>query len=397
MHKKSEYEIRMAAIYSPKILYYSAYTSIHTGSPRALIDLITNIDAQRFRVCLMLPQEGELGKTLEAIVRNIYIRKSMSLSTYTLAKFPISVCSLLLFCVRHKIDLVHLNGAGWRESCLLAARALNIPVVLHLHNPYPENEIRGNFNFSLADRIIVVSESMKDNFRNHPRVLEKMVVIHNGVDLKDFHPREPSVAPFHRDERTFVIGFVGQISKRKGLGTLIEASPGIIAEYPHAIFVVVGSDAVGEAGLTKEMQELALKLGVSGHFSFLGKRNDIPEVMNWIDLLVVPSRAEPFGKVIIEGMACRKCVIASRVGGIPEIIKDGENGILVPPGDCERLEQSILTMMRNKELRMRLAESGYETAKDRFAIQKVVEKTENLYMELILDRGNKRRRGGAQQ
>jgi len=111
----------------------------------------------------------------------------------------------------------------------------------------------------------------------------------------------------------------------------------------------------------------------------------------------LPSKKEGLPYVLREAGLAELPVIASNVGGIPEIIKDGENGILVPPGDCERLEQSILTMMRNKELRMRLAESGYETAKDRFAIQKVVEKTENLYMELILDRGNKRRRGGAQQ
>jgi len=114
--------------------------------------------------------------------------------------------------------------------------------------------------------------------------------------------------------------------------------------------------------------------------------------MNAMDLLVVPSLAEPFGKVIIEAMACRKCVIASNVGGIPEIIRDGENGILVPPGDCKKLEQSILSIMRNDELRMRLAEAGYQTVKDRFSIEKVVEKTEDLYVELISQKkGNKGR------
>lgn len=332
----------------------------------------------------MLPEQGELGKALSPFVTDIYIRKSVSLSTRAFPKFLSSVCSFLFFYGRHKISLVHANGVGWRESCLLAARALNIPIVLHLHNPYPENDIKGNFNLGIADRIIVVSESMRSNFKNHPRILDKIVAIHNGVDLKDFYPRKSSVAlPFHRDERTFVIGFVGQISKRKGLDTLIMASPGILAQYPNAVFVVAGADGVEEAGLTKEMQELTCKLGVWDHFSFLGKRNDVPQVMNGIDLLVVPSLAEPFGKVIIEGMACRKCVIATSVGGIPEIIRDGENGILIPPGDCRKLEQSILSIIKNDELRMRLAESGYKTAKERFAIERVVEKTENLYMELI--------------
>jgi len=341
----------------------------------------------------MLPQEGELGKALKPFVRDIYIRKSVSLSTRSIPKFLASVSSFLFFYGRHKISLIHLNGIGWRESCLLAARVLKIPIILHLHNPYPENEIRGNFNLSLADRIIVVSESMRSNFKNHPRILEKIVPIYNGVDLKDFYPRESLVAlSFHREERTFVIGFVGQISKRKGLDTLIMASPGIIAEYPNAVFVVAGADAVEEEGLTKEMQKMAARFGVSDYFTFLGKRQDVPQVMNAMDLLVVPSLAEPFGKVIIEAMACRKCVIASNVGGIPEIIRDGENGILVPPGDCKKLEQSILSIMRNDELRMRLAEAGYQTVKDRFSIEKVVEKTEDLYVELISQKkGNKGR------
>ena len=377
----------MVTIHPLRILYYSEYTSVHTGSPRALIDLITNLDAQRFRASLMLPQEGELGKALKPFVTDIYIRKSVSLSTHALPKFLSSVCSFLFFYVRHKISLVHLNGVGWRESCLLAARVLKIPIILHLHNPYPENEIRGNFNLSLADRIVVVSESMRSHFKKHPRILHKIVPIYNGVDLQDFYPREsPFARPFHREERTFVIGFVGQISNGKGIGTLIKASPGIIAAYPNVVFVVAGADAVREKGLTRGMQELASRLGVSDYFTFLGKRNDVPQILNAVDLLVVPSLAEAFGKVIIEAMACRKCVIASNVGGIPEIIRDGENGILVPPGDGESLGRSIVSLLENDKLRMRMAEAGYQTVKDRFSIEKVVGRTENLYRELISQR-----------
>jgi glycosyltransferase involved in cell wall biosynthesis len=131
------------------------------------------------------------------------------------------------------------------------------------------------------------------------------------------------------------------------------------------------------------MKLLSAKLGVANRFVFLGKRDDVPEIMNACDLIVVPSRAEPFGKVVIEAMACGKCVIASAVGGIPEIIQDGWNGRLVPPGNLEALQSAMLEVLRDNNMRTFLSRNGCRTAKEKFSINTLVEKTQDLYTSLL--------------
>lgn len=365
------------------ILYISHYVSTHTGSPRALIDLIVNLKKERFNIHLLVPEWGELAEVLKRFDTNILVRNLSSLSKRNIPQFIYNTIELTILFRKYRIDLLHVNEVGWRNSYILAAHLLGIPIVLHMHNPYPTSEIKKDFNLYFANTIIVVSNSMKSSFEKNQTIYRKLVCIHNGVDLNKFKREKIADSNLGSNKNPFVVGFVGQISKRKGLEYLIEASPGILRAFPDTVFWVVGQDGIGEEGLTDRMTQFTKRLGVEKSFRFFGKRDDIPSIMNRIDLLTVPSLAEPFGKVIIEGMACRKCVIASNVGGIPEIIRDGENGILVPPGDCKKLEQSILSIMRNDELRMRLAESGYKTAKDRFAIERVVKKTEDLYMELI--------------
>ncbi|OEU66739.1 MAG: hypothetical protein BBJ57_09485 [Desulfobacterales bacterium PC51MH44] len=366
------------------ILFVSHYPDAHTGSPRALIDFVGNMDRKFFQQCLMVPKKGALSKELEQYGTRIFTKVSISLSQNNLPEFIASVISFLSLYHKEKIDLVHYNGIGWRESCLLAAWLLRIPIVLYLHNPYPQDEISGNFNFYFANSIIAVSQFMRDNFKNHPKIMNKIVCIHNGVDLGYFISKPSTMREtLGIDDQTFVIGFVGQISTRKGLDTLIHTSPSIIEQHPDTVFLIVGSDGAGEEGLTAKMKRLAERLGVLQHFYFLGRQTDIPEVMNTIDLLVTPSLAEPFGKVIIEAMGCRKCVIASRVDGIPEIIQDGKNGLLVPPKNVNALGSAILKLMENEKLRIQLAETGYKTAVEEFAIDKHVKKVQGLYTQLL--------------
>ena len=151
--------------------------------------------------------------------------------------------------------------------------------------------------------------------------------------------------------------------------------------------MIAGADGINEEGYTEYIKGLTSELGVRKHFVFLGKRNDVPEVMNACDLIVVPSRSEPFGKVVIEAMACGKCVIASSVGGIPEIIQDGQNGLLVPAEDVSALQDTILKLLEDENLRDELAWRGKATAVEKFSIDALVEKTQNLYSNLLIKQG----------
>jgi glycosyltransferase involved in cell wall biosynthesis len=117
---------------------------------------------------------------------------------------------------------------------------------------------------------------------------------------------------------------------------------------------------------------------------FWGFRKDIPEILAQVDILVVPSLQEPFGKIIIEAMAMKNPVIASRVGGIPEIIVDGQTGILVPPGNAEALRLALASLLENRAMREKMGIEGRKRVEQRFSIEKNVRQTEYIYERLLM-------------
>ena len=366
------------------ILYISPSSGNHTGSPKALFDLVKNIDKNQYVPSLLVPENGPLVQDFENINGKVYIQKSIGLNKRNLLNYWKSVKFFKSFFRDIGIDIIHFNSPGWRSSAALAASLNRIPIVLHVHNQCPENGIKRNFNFNLASKVIIVSESMRDDFKNYPNILNKTTCIYNGVDLKCFNP---GLDNFRKtisvNSQTPVIGYIGQLSQRKGIDVLAKAAPAVLSRHPKSLFLIAGADGINEEGYTEYIKGLTTELGVREHFLFLGKRNDVPEVMNACDLIVVPSRSEPFGKVVIEAMACGKCVIASAVGGIPEIIENGENGLLVQPDNVKELEDAILKVIDDKELRNTLAKYGRQTAKENFSIEVLVEETQNLYANLL--------------
>ncbi|MDO3379732.1 glycosyltransferase family 4 protein [Geoalkalibacter halelectricus] len=366
------------------INYLSSSSDNHTGSPKALVDLVGNLNRDLYSPVLAVPEDAALAEDFRGVGGKVFCRKSMSLGRGNVFQFFKSVKNFRDFYTENHIDLLHFNSVGWRDSAVVAAKMCRIPIVLHLHNNYGKGSVSGNFNFHLADKIIIVSESMRDSFFDHPRILNKISCIYNGVDLKRFIEGQGDFrTSLLQNDGGPIIGYVGQLSHRKGVDVLIKASRGVLQQFPAALFVIVGADGVREEGYSDAMKKLANELGVGERFVFLGKRDDIPDVMNGCDLMVVPSRAEPFGKVIIEAMACGTCVIGAAVGGIPEIIEDGQNGRLVPTDNVDALQGAMVEVLGDEALRTRLALKGRQAAMEKFSIDALVDKTQALYADLL--------------
>lgn len=367
------------------ILFLSNSAGNHTGSPKALLDLAGNLDKGCYIPLLALPDPGPLAEEFKASCGEVHFCKSASLSKSNVFFFWQKVREFIAFYKHHKVALVHFNWPGWRESAVLAAVWLNIPFIIHIHNACGKKEFKKNFNFAWAKKIVIVSESMRPSFLESPKLLQKMVCIHNGVDLERFapHSRQDPAEMLPVSPGSPVIGYVGQLSHRKGVDVLIQAAPAVLSKHPEALFVIAGAEGIQEEGYAKSLKKLARELGVLDRFLFMGKREDIPQVMNACDLVVVPSRAEPFGKVVIEAMACGKCVIASAVGGIPEIVADNVYGLLVRPESVEDLQQAMQRALQDPCLRSRLAADGRRHVQAQFCIKSVAEKTQNLYAQLL--------------
>lgn len=366
-----------------RIMYAYPYPSIHSGSPRALLDLLSNLDRALFVPHLLTSQEGELSAASRRIGVCVSIGKSTCLSKANPHLFVWSVLKFIFLLRRHLINVLHVNEIGWRDSYVMAAKILKIPIILHLHLHYNQSTIKSNINLKCAKKIIVVSETLKEVFRPYQDIHSKLLCIHNGVDLRVFKKEDDIRDLLGIDKDKFVIGLVSQIRKEKGIEYVIHASTEILKRFPNTLFLIVGKKVAQEEGLTEELMGLTRNLGVDYAFRFLGRRDDVPAIMNSIDLMVLPTLSEAFGKVIIESMACHKCVIATKVGGIPEIIEDGKNGLLVPPKDVRSLENAILRVMEDKELRTSLAEAGHRTVAEKFSMTRQVEKIQNLYASLV--------------
>ena len=209
----------------------------------------------------------------------------------------------------------------------------------------------------------------------------KFVTIHSGIDLAYF--RSVRVDPaVKRKELGLppegpIVGTVGRLVPIKGLEWLLKAAPRVLAEFPQACFVIIG-----DGPMLGELRELTAILGIGLRVVFLGAREDVPECLAAFDLFVLPSLNEGMGRVLLEAMAVGCPVVATRVGGIPDIVADRTTGLLVPPRDDRALAEAILTLLRDRSRRVAYGEAARRHVDGRFDVETMVRNIERLYDEV---------------
>jgi glycosyltransferase involved in cell wall biosynthesis len=213
---------------------------------------------------------------------------------------------------------------------------------------------------------------------------ERVRVIHNGVDLERFSQESKDrtwLAPAANQEKWIVL--VGNMhSEVKGHAVLIAAAERVVREFPDARFLFAGD---GE--LRKALEEQIARLGLEKHFLFLGRRNDVPRILSCCDFGVLPSQAEGLPNAVLEYLAAGLPTIASRVGGNVEIIQDGETGLLVPPNDPAALAEAVLRLLCDPRFAAELGNHGRAHVAAEFSFSRLIEKTHQLYTELLQARG----------
>ncbi|CUS77491.1 Glycosyltransferase involved in cell wall bisynthesis [Candidatus Kryptonium thompsonii] len=223
----------------------------------------------------------------------------------------------------------------------------------------------------VTTKIICVSEHDRElaiEFKVAPP--EKLLVIHNGVDPSLFQNIVKSQP--HNDKP--IVTFVGRLAPPKDLFFLIDVAENI----DNAVFWIVGD---GE--LREKVQRYVSKKGLTDRIVLWGERYDIPEIFSKTDIFVLPSRWEGLPLTIIEAMMAGLPVVASNVGGVPELVEDGVNGFLVPPGDIVKFTKALQTLIENETLRKEMGEAGRAKAMKNFSLDKMLSKTVEVYYELL--------------
>jgi glycosyltransferase involved in cell wall biosynthesis len=287
----------------------------------------------------------------------------------------------------------------------LAARFAHIPVVVHtfhghvLHSYYSPLKTYALRRMErllarITDRIIAVSEQVKRDLVTYGVAsAERIQVVPLGLELEPFVRGATSPGVFRRelgvDGVEPLVGIVGRLFPIKNHRLFLEAAALVAKAAPRARFVIVG-DGV----LRPELERYARELGLAERAIFTGWRRDLPQIYADLDALAVTSKNEGTPVSAIEAMAAGCPVVATRVGGLSDLISDEETGYLVPPGDAQAVAAAILRVLRQPERAHRLGRTAQMQVCERFAARRLIADMEKLYLEL-LERNHGRRAGGA--
>jgi len=304
--------------------------------------------------------------------------------------------------VKYSTDLVHVHISVPMGDIggFLYAKRKNKPLIATTHfdmGSYKGIAIKSAYYFytkliakvlSYADVVISPSENYINESKFIKKYKNKVVVIPNGINIEDFD------IPYSKEECREKLAFlpsekillyVGNLEPRKGPDILIKAMPRILKNVYDTKLVIVG-DGV----MRNELNNLAEKLKISERVKFTGFVHKSEKVLYYksADVLVLPSLYEVFGIVNLEAMACNVPIVASKIGGIPDVVKDGENGLLVPPRDSEALADAIIYLLKNKDIRERMGENGRKLVEEKYTWKKVAEETDKLYLSLMMQKNN---------
>jgi glycosyltransferase involved in cell wall biosynthesis len=335
-------------------------------------------------------------------VRPIIIPEIVNEFTLTLRdlKALAKLCRLIRQEQPHIVD-THTAKAGLLGR--LAALLAGVPIVVHTYHGHVLHGYYGpltdwflrSMERTLAfitDQIITVSEQVKRELVSYAVAPpSKIAVIPLGFDLQPFLACQDHRGQFRHElgipDGARLVAIVGRLYPIKNHRLFLDAAACVAIQEPSTRFVIVGDGVLRPA-----MQQHAHELGIADRVIFTGWRRDLPRVYADTDILVVSSNNEGTPVAAIEAMAAGRPVVATRVGGLPDLIAEGETGLLIPPKDPHGLATAILCLLQDPETAWRMGQAGQAKVRERFSLQRLLTDMEQCYHQLLTQNGFPRRR-----
>lgn len=354
------------------------------GTERQFTNLARTIDSSRFDLHLgCLQNYGELLAEIETL--NIP-RPEFQIASLYGPKTLWQTLRLARYIRRHRIQVVHSYG--------FYANVFSVPAARLAGNPIVVASIRDTGDIltarqrrvqrtvcRLADCVLVNAEAIRQALLCEGYNPRKIVIIRNGIVLSRFEKHQKGSAlrqelGLSASHRLVLVS--SRLNQMKGIEYFLDAAAVVARAFPDVRFLVVGDGAQ-----RKELEEHCRRLGLERAMVFTGFRTDVPELLSETTLSVLPSLSEGLSNSLLESMASEVAVIATTVGGNPEIIEDGVSGILVPPRDAEALAQAMINLLADPHLTARYARAGKHRVSELFSMERSVGETERLYERLV--------------
>ena len=357
------------------VLFVSNFGTFFGGGEVSFFELIRGLDSSQFAPVVVCPEKGEFYSRVESLGIPVQVVEMPSLKGPGIFSLPSSVRKLLALIKKQDVEIIHANSSRCMIYAGLVGHLARLPVIWHVRI-MDKDPILDPFLAMLATKIIVNSRAVSERFRL-PSFSRKVSVVHNGVNLRKFTSnlkgdRIRQEFSIRGEEK--VVTIVGRMDEWKGHRFFLEAAQKVLTQL-HAIRFLV----VGDGALRNELEAFSKDLGVEDNVIFCGYRDDIPEILAGSNILVSASLAEHFGRVIIEAMAMAKPVVGTRAGGVPEIVIDGQTGILIEPTSSEEMAQAILSLLADPEYARAMGVAGLERVRDCFSLEKHTRQIEEIY------------------
>jgi L-malate glycosyltransferase len=349
----------------------------HGGTERQVAELAKSLDRERFTPHIACFDPGGF-RDLELRRRGVPILQ-MEMHSFVSPDSVRALFKLRTYVQAHGIQLAHAFDHPMNVFGVPAARLLRVPVVLASQRSHrsliPPKYMRAiKFSDRLSNGIVVNCNFVRDHLIDDYGVPEqKIYVCYNAIDVAQFHPC-PRLRPPELADARLVIGVICVLRAIKGVSTLVEAFARVYADYPGARLLIVGSGPEREV-----LESQARELGVAQACVFRDSTSDVAGWLRAIDVFVLPSLSEALSNSLMEAMASGCCAVASRVGGNPELVRNGETGLLFEAGDAGSLAARLRVVIGDDGLRARLANAGATFVCESFRTERSVARMEEVY------------------
>jgi PAS domain S-box-containing protein len=395
-------------------ILYLDHTARLSGGEIALVRLLSSVDRSKIHPIVLLAEQGPLVERLtdsgiETHVLPLSARvkdvRKDTLGFGSVGKLGAAL-SVLVYAVRvarfarqHHIRLIHTNSLKADLYGGVAGLLARIPVVWHVRDhinpsylPMPVVRVFRLLARRLPSYVITNSESTREQLHLSGRRPSSVVasgldfrnsVVHDGLTHGEYNDDIAVTSP-QDVSTTLRIGIVGRLASWKGQHIFLEAAEKLAARGRQAQYVIIGSAMFGEDAYEADLRRMADRETLQGAVTFLGFQKDVAACLRKLDILVHASTTpEPFGQVVIEGMAEGLPVVATNGGGVREIVTDGENGLLVPMGDSEALAEALERLIADPTEARRMGQAAYRHVRQNFTSEQSARRVEKIYQEVL--------------